>query len=68
VIAHEGRGPRPAPEEVEDLLVVWAPVEDVADGQDLVVRADAGSVEQVLEFLVTGVDVAADPRHGAPGI
>src|SRR5262249_53733745 len=66
LVVPQDRGrPRPAGEELQDLLTVRTAVEDVADGQDPIAGAEASPVEQVQQLRVAAVNGADHqaPRH-----
>jgi hypothetical protein len=64
VIAQDGGRARRPGEEVQHPFAVRAPVENVADRQDLIAGAETRPVEQVQELPITTVDVSS---HQAPG-
>src|SRR5262249_8888502 len=63
VVALDGRGARPPLEEVKDFPVGWTTVDKVADGDNVIVVADAGTIEQVEQLLITGVNVSDNQSH-----
>jgi hypothetical protein len=58
VVADDREAVRAGPEQVEDGARVGAAVDEVADADDEVVRADRRAIEQLEQLRVTAMDVA----------